>query len=323
MVLRSLKGETSAAEKRILLAWREASPDHERRYQEIAAVAALTAQDETAKLPSVPPPITNLIRIAETTRPQPLRPARRAVIRWVVTGTIAASITVGLGIALRAGRRSASQFMPEQVVTGPAEATTVSFPDGSVVRLAPNSRLRATPGRSRDLVLEGRAFFAVATDRERPFRVRTQAGDAVVLGTQFELSVDQRSARLIVLEGQVALGDGAQRVRVKEGELSRIVDGTTTPPVKVPDPHRMLEWIGRFLFFRDTPLGEVIREIERQYGARIQLRDTALARQTITGWYADKSFEDVVRIVCGVLDRSCTIDAAAAVIGGPAGQPLR
>jgi ferric-dicitrate binding protein FerR (iron transport regulator) len=81
----------------------------------------------------------------------------------------------------------------------------------------------------------------------------------------------------------------------------------------------LLSWVGRFLVFQDTPLPDVLREVERQYGVQVELGDSTLAMQTVTGWYADKSFEDVMRIVCSVLARQCSIDSTHAVIGTASG----
>src|SRR5207247_1917000 len=86
-------------------------------------------------------------------------------------------------------------FGAQEFVTGATEAATIHLRDGTVVRLAPQSRLRLTgvPG-VREVTLDGRAYFAVAKLAGRPFTVKSRGGQAVVLGTRFE--VDARGEEM-------------------------------------------------------------------------------------------------------------------------------
>jgi transmembrane sensor len=306
VILRVLRGAASAVEDRAVRLWRQESPENEIRYRELAAVLALTKQHEAALPRPRVPEVAELIRRADD-----LVPTRRGWARALVASVVVAA---GLVVAIAAFERRPPAFLPE-VITGPAETTTVTFPDGSVVRLAPNSRLRPMLGASRDVSFEGRGFFAIAKAKGAPFRVRMQGGDIVVLGTRFEARADRHSAQVVVLEGRVALGDGVQRVEVAKGEMSRIVEGTTTRPTKVIDPRQVISWAGRMLVFQETRLADAVHEIEQQYGKSVTIEDPMLADQTITGWYVDKSFEDVMHIVCSVLVRECVVGTDRAVIG--------
>ena len=53
-----------------------------------------------------------------------------------------------------------------EVVTGATELATVQLGEGSVVRLAPSSRLRVLAGRERAVSLEGRAFASAGLSRD-------------------------------------------------------------------------------------------------------------------------------------------------------------
>ena len=63
-----------------------------------------------------------------------------------------------------------------EVVTGATELATVQLGEGSVVRLAPSSRLRVLAGRERAVHLEGRAFFAVERMPTPPATRHTRRG---------------------------------------------------------------------------------------------------------------------------------------------------
>jgi transmembrane sensor len=202
-----------------------------------------------------------------------------------------------------------------EFVTGATETATAVLSDGTVVRLAPGSRLRIPEGAgSREVILDGRAYFAVTEMADHPFRVRTAAGEALVLGTRFEVRVLNDELRLIVLEGRVALGAGGHQVEVGAGEMSVAMDGSTTPPVRVEDMEPLVGWLKRFLVFQSTPLHEAARALEDEYGVPVVVADSVLAQETVTGWYADRALEDVLAIICGVMQARCSMEDGTAVI---------
>lgn len=327
LICRSFKGRTTREEDDRLLAWRGVSSTNEAYYQELARLleaAEFVVLDEASP---APPPVAALIRRAE--RDASL--AERWGSRWTRTGwawgsgvAIAAAITVVLLGIVRpdAGARQEFSFGTGEFVTGPTETATVVLGDGTVVRLAPESRLRI-PGVSgaREVFLDGRAYFAVAKMEKYPFRVRTQAGEAVVLGTRFEIRADGEDLRLVVLEGRVALGAGGTEVVVGGGEMSVVSRGTTSAPARIEDVKPLVSWLERFIVFQSTPLSEVARELEREYGIPVEVTDSALARHTITGWYADRKFEEVLNIVCGVLQADCSIGDGVARIEPARNEP--
>src|SRR5437870_3238042 len=126
-----------------------------------------------------------------------------------------------------------------------------------LVRLLPEAQRR-------EAWLEGRAYFAVAKIEGQPFEVRTRTGTAQVLGTRFDLSVDDNGLRLMVAEGRVALSADGKRVDVKAGEVSQVIAGSSFSVTRVPDVLSLMDWKGSFLAFQSTPLKDVAREIGRQ-----------------------------------------------------------
>jgi hypothetical protein len=55
-------------------------------------------------------------------------------------------------------------------------------------------------------------------------------------------------------------------------------------------------------------------ELERQYGVPVRIDHPSLGDLTITGWYADLSFDQVFRIVCSVVDARCSVHDGVARI---------
>ena len=314
LICRSLKGATTAAEEARLLAWRQSSAANEEYHRQLVQLLRLAETVPVAE-DLRRPTAAQLIAVAPEYGGR-ARPGRwSGPWRFVVPFAIAASIAVVFAVGRVALRPAAAPFHmgAGEFVTGETETTTVTLGDGTVVRLAPRSRLRVAgvAGR-RDVHLEGRAYFAVAKMEGLPFRVYTANGVVEVLGTQFDVAADEE-LRVVVVEGRVSLGANGQKQDVNASEMSIATRGMVTPPVKV-DVEPIVAWVGQFVAFQETPLREAAKVLERRYGVRVVVTDSALAELTITGWYVDRSLEEVVTIMCGVVGATCSVQDGTAMI---------
>jgi transmembrane sensor len=307
LIDRMRRGEATADELTRLDAWRRASTENERAYQDTVRVLdagrALGSADPTIARPTG----SEIVARADARR---RFAGRRAVARWT-PWVIAAAASIVAAVTLRdrvaPNAASDSGWGATEVVTGATELATVQLGEGSVVRLAPSSRLRVLPGRERAVSLEGRAFFAVQRIPDRPLRVHTRAGEARVLGTRFELVSDAESMQVRVVEGRVALSSKTERIEVAAGEESGVRNGAVARPTPVAPSTPVASWVGTFLAFQATPLTDVGREIERVYKTPVTIADSALARETITATFTDRPVQEVVNVVCSVLSARCEL----------------
>jgi len=299
-----LSDEAGEFEIRRLDEWRRASPDNERRYQELAEVWRLCeAADAGVTVPPAPS-AARIVAEAERRRARaiPLAARRaRPAHGWWWAGAAAAALAVFAAV----GRwRSAAV---DEFATGPAQTRNVVLSDGSVVRLGPGSGLRVRRTDERRMELRGVAFFAVATDSTHPFVVSTEVGAVQVLGTRFELRAGADSLRLVVVEGSVRLSGSGGRVEVARGSVGRIA-GRSRPIVSAaPDVLALLDWPQGVLLFQATPLEEVLREVGSRFGKPYSIREPELARQTVTAWFEDEPLEEVVNTVCLVVGARCVV----------------
>ncbi|MGH7475237.1 MAG: FecR family protein [Longimicrobiales bacterium] len=319
LISRHWKRRTSPDEEWALQAWRDASDRNERYYQELIRLLELAATVENSGR-ILQPPAAALIHLAEAgTAEESASSSPGWKRRWLIPVlATAAGLILVLGATQQLRRSGAPDIRlgAGEFHTGPGENATVTLGDGTVVRLAPASRLRVEDVPGQRLVhLDGKAYFAVAPMEGLPFRVRTRAGEAAALSTRFEVKVDgtDDDLRVVVVEGRVAVIAAGRRVELNAGHMSTVSAGAVSPPVKI-DFQPMVAWVGQFMAFHATPLRQVVEELEREYGARVVLTDSALARVTVTGWYLDRSFEEVVAIVCGVVSARCSIEDGTATM---------
>lgn len=316
LIDRARRGEATADELAQLDAWRRASSANARHHDDaLRILVAARALGTAAAVPDATRPTAREIIARATSR----RLQRRfTAVRWV-PWAIAAAAAIVAAVALRARTGdetvAAGDWRAAEVVTGANELATVQLGEGSVVRLAPSTRLRMLAGRGRAVSLEGRAFFAVQRIPSRPLRVHTHAGEARVLGTRFELAAGEGELHVKVLEGRVALTTKRGEVEVGAGQESAVRAGTATKPTPLGAPTAVASWAGTFLAFQATPLRDAARDIERVYRTAVTISDSALAVETITATFTDRPVEEVVNVVCAVLSARCEVREGTVRIG--------
>ncbi len=318
IIARALQGQATPQEIAQLDAWRAESDENERHYQHV--VWLLDGLRRMAPQPRPGPHAAELIERGQRQRARVAHSTRSWARTWLPWG-VAAAATVLLAVQITTRARApstppAATVESAAIETGNGELATVRLHDGTVVRLAPRSRLRLLRSQhERGVSVEGHAFFAVAKDPHRPFRVRTSEGDLVVLGTRFDLRTDRRGLRLAVLEGRVAVYARGERKEVAGGEVTEIRDGLSLPTLKLGNAADVTRWMRRFLAFQSTDVGTVATEIERVYGTRVVLADPSLEHETVSAAFTDQSLEQVMRIVCTVVGVQCTVTDSLVTIG--------
>ena len=322
LICRAAQGTASEGEEATLLAWRQASRANERQYREMVwLLRESLVAEESVEVD--PPPLLEDLVSPNSFRGSPefrrRSKDRRLFLRGLVITAAAASLAIVIGRTREAGTPApAFTFGTGEIVTGKLESSTVRLGDGTVVRLAPESRLRlmGETGR-REVWLEGRAYFAVVRDEARPFRLRTHAGDAVVLGTRFDIEATAEDLRVIVVEGAVRLGVRGETVDVEALQLGRVGPSLAPRREDVDEEYIRdeLDWVGNFIAFENTPLERAARELSAHYGVPVEVLDSTLARETVWGIFAEESLDEVVAVICRAVTAHCTIGPTRVTIG--------
>jgi ferric-dicitrate binding protein FerR (iron transport regulator) len=330
LIIQVLNGSASPFEEERLRRWREEAPENEEYFQEMSAVWALT-KPEPVVVRSGPPPVDVILEaggdapsgpspIPETSTSPPLafagrdRPSLARGRGWMKWGLLAASVAaVAIGVQA-VGFGGPEPTAVYQVASG--ETTTFTLEDGSFVRLAEGARLRewAVEGR-REVSLEGRAFFAVARDEDRPFSVKTSAGEIRVLGTRFQVDATERESETLVVEGLVRVSNEIGAVEVPAGSLARMRSSEVPTSEPLPDVYGLMNWPQGTLIFQGTPLSQVALEVSRQYGRSVEVTDSGLANRQVTAWFEGESFEIVTESLCLVTEALCSRSETGVTMG--------
>lgn len=142
--------------------------------------------------------------------------------------------------------------------------------DGSKVWLNAASRLKFPvkfTGNSREVEVSGEAYFEIAKDQSKPFRVRFNNSTVEVLGTHFNVSAydnDQVQA-VTLLEGSVKVLNQMSAVKIKPGEQARL-SSTSTISVKQVDAEEAVAWKNGYFSFADEDIESIMKKLARWYG---------------------------------------------------------
>ena len=320
LLLQYLRGQTTADENRSVEAWLRETPDAEEEVNDLRLLVEAARADDLKVEPGAPPSTDMVVREAEARRAAAIRRAddrarnRPARSRFgLFAGWATAAAFAAAALVIWNDRNPATSdagggsLASQEFITAPGETAMVRLGDGSVIRLGPGSRVRNVDGSARAVVLEGEAFFSIASNPAQPFRVTTAAGTARVLGTRFHLTAQLDELRLVVVEGTVALGTATEEVQVGAGQAASIIEGRPGPVTAAPPIEEAAAWLEGFIIFQDTPLELAIREVEQRYGAEVAVEDAVLLERTLTMWFTSRSLDEVMTVICNVIDAQCSI----------------
>lgn len=242
------------------------------------------------------------LRFAEA---QGISSLKRVWMRSASVWTVAASITLLVSLI---GFYQWQQKQPDWV-TFTAEAQQVKrliLPDQTEISLAGGSRLTYDArhyGQEMRLVrLEGKAFFEVWHDEARPFRVETAESRVTVLGTRFQVVAGKEQTTVDVVSGKVgfALRGKMDSVALTAGLQAYYTSGDLRIKVtEQPNPNE-LAWLTHRLRFEETPLPQVVADLEQAY--QTTLSYSGDADKCLTATLEELTLEEALQVVNETLD---------------------
>lgn len=145
------------------------------------------------------------------------------------------------------------------------------LPDGSKVWLNAASSIRypiAFTGNERKVEVTGEAYFEVAKDPNRPFKVKVNEETEIeVLGTHFNINSynNEESINTTLLEGSVLVKNSSGKLVLKPGQQARVAGSEKIKLVSDVDVEKVMAWKDGVFNFQDATLQEVMRQLERWY----------------------------------------------------------
>lgn len=223
---------------------------------------------------------------------------------WVAAAAVFLVVSIGLSWWLY------DTNLANRYETAFGEIQTIRLADGSMVALNANSSLRVTDalaekfdGKSREVWLNGEAYFAIAKRSGAKFIVHTADADVEVLGTEFNVNTRRNQTKVVLHEGKVQLrAVNVPAVVMKPGDMATISKKSPTIQLKIVQPDQYDAWKESFLVLDGKSVSEIISEIEDTYGLSITLEDSTLFSKKLTGKLSLKVPEDCIDNLAIILD---------------------
>jgi len=302
-LVRSQDKDFSPQDKKRMTAWLEEDPANYEAFQEMRRT-----WEHMGVLTPAFAPISIHARIAKR-----FAGVKATLSRFAEPKNRAAIAVAALAVLVLLCLPVFRTYFSEQAVTVHAYKTatgkqkTLTLSDGSVLKVNVRSALSVRMSNLlRQVELnDGEVFFAVAADPDRPFEVRTTNGLVRVLGTAF--NVKSRSGRVavdvqhgLVLVRDAPCGTGDMRVRgvtLLAGQGVDIDSSGHLSKLRPSDMKQVLAWQNRQAVFKNTPLGQVLRELELYHDVRINLACLEWGAKGITGTFDMRDLDQTLEVI--------------------------
>lgn len=205
--------------------------------------------------------------------------------------------------------RNGRDFNPQLklIATGNKELKEVQLPDGSIVKINSGSSIQFPEKfdeNIREVKLNGEAFFSV-TKNSHPFVVVTNNAKVTVLGTKFDVCSRGDKTEVVVKEGKVKLAQKERNdngVYLLKGQASSVTQNFDPGLPEEVNSDYLLGWMSGKLVFDETPLSEIVAELERFYDVPISAENINLNSYTLTGSFKNRDVDSVLTMICLTLN---------------------
>ncbi len=182
------------------------------------------------------------------------------------------------------------------------------LPDSTKVYL--NSKTRLTypltfSGNIREVQLSGEAYFEVAENKKAPFVVNTGRINIEVTGTEFIATNYQHEqlTEIVLVEGNLTLFQGEyfstkkDIIELKAGEKAFCEKAEKKLEISKVNIQKYRAWKDGILAFRDDPMPEVVRRLNRWYNVDIKLEGPELKNWAYTATFEDESLFQILELL--------------------------
>lgn len=223
----------------------------------------------------------------------------------------------------------ASKNQLQEVIVKKGTKTRVQLPDGTIVIVNADSKISYAANfneKTRDVYLEGEAYFDVAKNKHKPFIVHTNGIDVKVLGTVFNVKAytSDSTVETTLIEGSVQVfktnNYNAPLVTLKPNEKATFLKNTsnnkhyeeakqlvvdsqsklyTSSVVKsaIDSSIREISWVHNKLSFENETLIEMIPSLERWFNVEIEVEQSAYFNKKMRVHFENETLEQVLQSI--------------------------
>lgn len=160
------------------------------------------------------------------------------------------------------------------LTTAPGETYPLVLADGSRIWLNAASSIRfpaVFAGNERKIELSGEAYFEIAHDAHKPFRVKVNNITVEVLGTHFNINSyrDEATINTTLLEGAVKINSEKGSMQLAPGEQSQVSPNGNLKKVTGINMAEIVAWKEGYFQFESADITTVLRQFSHWYNVEV------------------------------------------------------
>jgi len=194
----------------------------------------------------------------------------------------------------------------QEIETPKGKKFKVNLSDGTSIWLNSGSKLRYPiqfGSGVREVYLIGEAYFEVASNPNKPFRVKfeNQDSEIEVLGTHFNVRnyPENNGIYTSLFEGKVKVVNGASNRILKPGEVAFAAKNGNITVSLLDNPDDHIAWKENFFSFNNADLKDVMTELGRWYNFEVEFPDSIKSEKYSGKIGKDLTLNQVLEILGG------------------------
>lgn len=305
--LANFKGELGLSGQAELNAWLEKSTDNQKVFRQMREIWIALQVDSAQKKYRADKAYARFRK--DVMKKQSKRPVHKKILAFAC-GAFAATVMAGIiaTYSFHIGQTDAYDTFADIRIEAPAGSRTkVILPDSSEVWLNSRSTISYSQGfgvKDRNISMSGECHFKVSRNPEMPFTVKTDEMDIKVLGTEFNFRNYPEDAEIMVSleKGRISMRnlliDSQERLLFPNQKC--ILDRQTGEmKIETAKTESISSWKAGEMFFDEERLSEIVKKLHREFGADIEVSDSAKLDIRFYGEFSkDDKIEDILGKFC-------------------------
>jgi len=176
----------------------------------------------------------------------------------------------------------------------------VTLPDGTQVYLNSTSSLSYPTqfiGSSRNVTLQGEAYFEVAKNAKMPFIINVNNKQKIeVLGTHFNVKAytDEQEINTTLLEGSVKISTDDKNVILKPGQMA-VDNPSKSLSVQIADLEEIMAWKNGLFIFNNENITTVMKKVARWYDVDVVFKGNMENTNFVGNYSRSKSLANLLK----------------------------
>jgi ferric-dicitrate binding protein FerR (iron transport regulator) len=298
LIVRLFSGEASNVEKKDIASWLNKHPENKKLFNELKEIWLGSGIEHNPDRYDVESAIQKFVQKTSFLKE---KAAKRNRVYQLVRYAAILLLAIMIPASYYFGKKSISEQNTLTTVTcALGDKTSVVLPDSSTVFLNSGSKLifnNNFRNGSRQVFLDGEAYFAVRKDPRNPFRVKTATIGIEVLGTEFNLKAyaNEPTTSTTLVNGSLKVTGNNKSTVIKPNQ-KLIFDNETNKMniYQLADLSPETGWKNGRLVFRNQSLGELEHKLERWFDVEIEFADEQAKARRFTGTLERESILEAI-----------------------------